>query len=120
MLLVQPNHLPAYHRAIIATEQQLVSMFCASADVHVCLCSCVYVGPLGQRNYRNRGDFGIRLSVCSSTRPLLKALLLIPLPSRPACGCAASPPCFSAVYNEMLIFTGTAEHVRQSPCNLPK
>lgn len=57
MLSMQPNHLLAQHRAIISTEQQLVSVFCAPAEVHVFLCVCfsasVYVSPLGQKNYRN-------------------------------------------------------------------
>lgn len=52
MLPMQPNHLPAQHRAIISTEQQLVSVFCASAEMHVCTYVCVYVSPLGQKNYR--------------------------------------------------------------------
>lgn len=37
---MQPNHLPAQHKAIISTEQQLVSVSCASAEAHVCICMC--------------------------------------------------------------------------------
>lgn len=37
---MQPNHLPAQHKAIISTEQQLVSVSCASAEEHVCICMC--------------------------------------------------------------------------------
>lgn len=40
LLPMQPNHLPAQHKAIISTEQQLVSVSCVSAEAHVCICMC--------------------------------------------------------------------------------
>lgn len=67
---MQPNHLPAQHKAIISTEQQLVSVSCASAEAHVCICMCACEcvhESTGTKKIIETGGFGIRLSVCSST-----------------------------------------------------
>lgn len=68
---MKPNHLPAQHKAIISTEQQLVSVSCASAEAHVCICMCACVRVCTRVHWDKKiietGGFGIRLSVCSST-----------------------------------------------------